>query len=369
MGLLSVHCLEAQLGRIWRAFHESTEGWVETKHLGLLSQMRDLVIRASSCILFGNSDVEHLRLATDLRTYFYQRREASANLGREKGKLLDKIETLGNSLDRELRRYVRECRQRPGLLSAGVIRRLAGLELASGRTLSEDEVIGHTNVLFISSTEPVAVSLTWVILVLSQLPKLLHELRDELKTVLNLSEVPKVEALGGLVAMDRVINETFRLLPPNAFMVRITTKPTSLNGVRLPKGCEVIVCPFLSHRDGEHFERPDEFHPDRWKEAAPSPFAYFPFGAGGHACVGRILATHLIKLVLAFLLPRYDILLAGDQDIDWQVHIMFMPRTDPAINVFARNAAIPSSGGRLGGRVGHLLGFKPSLGASTNMQY
>ena len=227
--------------------------------------------------------------------------------------------------------------------------------LEPGRTLTEDEVVGHSNVLFVSSTEPMAVALTWILLILSQLPELRHELRHELAAVLKSSPLPTPGMLGQLALLDRVINESLRLLPPNAFMVRITTRPTSLNGVCLPQGCEVVLCPFLAHRDSERFQRPDEFLPDRWKESPPSPYDFFPFGAGGHSCVGKNLATHVLKTVLAFLLLRYDLALAGDQDVDWQVHIMFMPRCDPAVAIHPLTGTTPRRGGKLGGPVGLLL--------------
>ena len=70
--------------------------------------------------------------------------------------------------------------------------------------------------------------------------------------------------------------------------------------------------------------------------------------------MGRMLGTYLIKTTLVFLLSRYDILLAGDQDIDWRLHIQFMPRTDPAVTVRAVDVPSPGRAGTRG-PVGTLL--------------
>jgi cytochrome P450 len=139
-------------------------------------------------------------------------------------------------------------------------------------------------------------------------------------------------------------------------MVRITTRPVSLRGLPLPERCELVLCPFLAHRDAERFPRPDQFLPSRWGDARPSPFEYFPFGAGGHSCVGGHLATYIIKVVLALLIPRYEIVLADDQEIDWRIHIMFMPRNEPIMTVSAPSTSTPKAG-KLLGPVSELISF------------
>ena len=96
-------------------------------------------------------------------------------------------------------------------------------------------------------------------------------------------------------------------------MVRTTMHATSLKSVDLPEGCEVVLCPLLAHRDPANFSDPAAFLPSRWERANPSPFDYFPFGGGGHACIGRAFVLPLIKLVLSFLLEQFEFTLAGDQ--------------------------------------------------------
>jgi cytochrome P450 len=140
-------------------------------------------------------------------------------------------------------------------------------------------------------------------------------------------------------------------------MVRITTRPAMLGGIELPEGCEIVLSPFVAHRDPARFASPEEFRPLRWRELRPSPFEYFPFGAGGHACVGRGLALQLMREVLASLITRHDLVLDGNQSIDWRLHIMFMPANDPVMAVHAPGAA--AAGGVLGGPVAELLQFGP----------
>jgi cytochrome P450 len=137
--------------------------------------------------------------------------------------------------------------------------------------------------------------------------------------------------------------------------VRTTTRPVVLGGFELPPECEIVLCPFVSHRDPEYFPRPDDFTPDRWQRTAPSPFVFFPFGAGAHACVGRTLALLVIRAALTCLIPRFDLVLDGDQAVDWRLHIIFMPREDPLVAIRSATDRSRVRSGTLGGPVAAML--------------
>jgi cytochrome P450 len=363
--VLSSSHFEDHHRRVWEGLEDFAKDWTTGNTMRLLGEMRELMLRISSRVLFGEEHVGKSQLALLLQTYFHLRREASSPSNSAGQWSRKQLLAVGKSLDAALRRYVRGCRHTGSISSSGILATLANLEQEPTMQLSEDEVVGHTNILFISSTEPTAVALTWILLILSQLPALRNELRSELSESLGTTPLPAACQPHRLGLLDRVINESLRLLPPNALMVRITTRPTQLGGIRLPARCEVVLCPFLAHRDCKRFHRPEEFLPDRWKEAPPSAFDYFPFGAGGHSCVGRTLALYLIKTVLAFLLPRYDLVLAHDQDIDWRVHIQFIPSCDPEIFIQRLGAPIQRRPGRLGGPIGKLLNLNQSGGVLT----
>ena len=307
--------------------------WTPGARIGLLAEMRRLAWEVSVGLLLGDGYEARDELGALLDLYFHLRRETTGRLAAADSGARTELIALGTALDAALRRYVRWCRERPASAD-GILGRL----VAAADALSEDELVAHANVLFVSSNEPIAVALTWTLLVLSQRPALRGALREDLTGPL----------------LGDVVSESLRLLPPNAFMARVTRRPVSVGGLSLPERCEIVVCPFLAHRDPARFPRPDEFRPSRWRTASPSPFEYFPFGAGGHACVGQSLATHLLMAALAFLLPRFDLVLADDQEVDWRLHIIFMPRDEPIMVVDPPGPA-PRRAGRLGGAVGELI--------------
>lgn len=329
------------------ALENFVQHWHHGQNISLLAEMRRLTFELSTRYLFGERYEASAALAKLAEAFFHSRREITSSLNSPSEASLAELVALGTSLDEAMRRHIRWSRQQAGSAADGLLSKLARLEVRPGISLSEDEMVAHGNVLFMSNNEPIAVALTWTLLVLSQLPDLRQALRKELDQVPP-GTIPTVIDLSHFSLLDRVLSESLRLLTPNAMMARVTTRAGSLNGVSLPERCEIILCPLLAHRDPEVFSRPSEFLPERWQGTKPSPFEYFPFGAGGHACVGRSLALQVLKATLALLLREHEILLADDQEIDWQVHIIFMPGSDPIMKLHAPNAVGVATGTLLG---------------------
>jgi cytochrome P450 len=322
-------------------------GWKHGQKVGLLTEMRRLTLEVSTRYLFGERYEESAGLAALAEKFFHTRREVTSAFSAPSEAALKGLVALGTSLDEAMRKNIRWSRQQKLTPSDGLLSKLACLEMGPGTGFSEDEMVAHGNVLFMSSNEPIAVALTWTLLILSQLHDLRRALRNELDQV-SPGTVPSISALSGFSLLDSVISESLRLLTPNAMMSRVTSRSGSLNGVPLPERCEVVLCPLLAHRDPAVFARPNEFLPSRWHGFRPSPFEYFPFGAGGHSCVGRSLALHVIKAALAMLLREHALVLADDEEIDWQVHIVFMPASDPIMNVQAPTTTDVKAGKLLG---------------------
>jgi cytochrome P450 len=149
--------------------------------------------------------------------------------------------------------------------------------------------------------------------------------------------------------LSGIIRETLRLFPPNSIMVRLTAKGTTLCGQQLPKNCEVVISPFVLHRDPRHFADPNHFDPGRWESLRRSPFCYLPFGLGEKYCIGRDLANYILAFVLARLTAAFEIVLRNDQRIDWKVDVTLLPSTDPMVELRPWSANRVSKYGRLRG--------------------
>ena len=135
----------------------------------------------------------------------------------------------------------------------------------SGLVLSEDELIGHTNVFFVAGHETTANALTWTLLLLSQHSNVAAELLDELDSVLH-GTAPTLEQLEQLPFLDRVVTESLRMFPPAIFNGRVTSQPTEFCGYELATGTEVLVSIYHTHR------MPDLIDPRAFVRSAGTAF-------------------------------------------------------------------------------------------------
>ncbi len=55
-----------------------------------------------------------------------------------------------------------------------------------------------------------------------------------------------------------------------------------------PAHAWIIFSPYVTHHLPEVYAEPERFRPERWEGGAPPPYAYIPFGAGAHACIGAM---------------------------------------------------------------------------------
>ena len=78
----------------------------------------------------------------------------------------------------------------------------------------------------------------------------------------------------------------------------------------------VLIPLWLLHRNPRMWASPDVFDPGRFlRDGEPDRFAYLPFGAGPHACIGAQLAMAEVTLVLARLLRRSNIVVRGTRPV------------------------------------------------------
>jgi cytochrome P450 len=198
-----------------------------------------------------------------------------------------------------------------------------------GRGLTDAELIGQANVLFIAGHDTSSNALTWTLFLLAQHPAVLHALVDELEGTLH-GGAPTIEHLrpgsGHLPLLDQVIKESMRVLPAIPVVARITTAPCTLGPHAIPAGAWVFFGQYMTHHLPELYPEPMRFLPERWTMIEPSAYEYLPFGAGPRRCLGATLAMMLLKIVLAMTLQRYRLTLSPGARVDYQVHITMSPR-------------------------------------------
>lgn len=159
-----------------------------------------------------------------------------------------------------------------------------------------------------AASETTVSAMVWAMPILFNHPEVYAKLCAEVDEVVG-SDPVSPDHLPQLVYTKQVIDELLRYMPVGWLFSRVALGEDVIDGVRIPKGADILISPYLTHRSPLFWDRPDEFDPERFAPGAPIPhrYAYFPFGGGAHICIGNHLFATEALLLLAGLVSRFRI--------------------------------------------------------------
>ncbi len=215
--------------------------------------------------------------------------------------------------------------------------------------MSETQIRDEAVTLLLAGHETTANALTWATWMLARNPEADAALRDEVDTVLGPAR-PMVDDLSKLRYTRAVVDEALRLYPPVWATSRDVVEPFDLGGYTLRKGSNVLVSPYVMHRDPRFYDDPESFRPERWLDGdnAPPKYAYFPFGGGPRFCIGSTFALTEAVLLLACLVQRFRWDLDPKHAVEIQPSVTLRPRT----GIRVRLRGVRSEVGGLGTAMG-----------------
>jgi cytochrome P450 len=174
-------------------------------------------------------------------------------------------------------------------------------------TFPPNQIRDEIATLLIAGHETTALSTSYTLSLLSWHPSIRARVREEAERVLG-DGPATYDDLDDLEFTGRVYREALRLYPPAWGVFRRTEQDVALGDYRVDAGSAVIVPIWSIHRDGQYFEAPTTFDPDRWARRDPNDVeAYFPFSTGPHACIGRNFALSGATLTIARLVRDFDV--------------------------------------------------------------
>ncbi|KAG1354627.1 Geraniol 8-hydroxylase [Cocos nucifera] len=117
--------------------------------------------------------------------------------------------------------------------------------------------------------------------------------------------------IAGLPFLQAVVKETLRLHPPVPLLLPHKAETdVELGGYAVPKGTRVLVNAWAIGHDGDVWEDPESFKPERFLgsdvDFRGADFELIPFGSGRRLCPGLPLAFRTVHLMLASLLQSFD---------------------------------------------------------------
>jgi cytochrome P450 len=201
---------------------------------------------------------------------------------------------------------------------------------SDGGGMSDEQVRDEAMTLFNAGHDTTASALMWTWYLLAMHPKISARARNEIRSVLG-DRVATSADVVKLSYVNMVIKEALRLYPPTvALLGRQVTQAVELGTYRLPKGSWVYLMPYATQRDPRFFSDPEVFDPERFapeRSAHIVSYAFFPFGAGPHVCIGQSLAMQEMVLVLATVMREYELILVSPGDeIEPEVRLSIRPK-------------------------------------------
>lgn len=175
--------------------------------------------------------------------------------------------------------------------------------------LSDDEVADQVLIFLLAGHDTTASTLACLLVELARAPEWQQTVRDELDQGLS-GPLVSADDLAALPWTVRSVREAMRLYPAAHSIGRRTTADEVLQGYRIPSGSAIVISPWAVHRSPKIWPDPDTFDPRRFDlPAGQIPgghrYAWFPFGAGPHTCIGMQLAMLEIPMVLATIVQSY----------------------------------------------------------------
>jgi cytochrome P450 len=178
---------------------------------------------------------------------------------------------------------------------------------ATGERMSNEQLRDEALTILLAGHETTAITLSWTFYLLCQDVEVDGKLLAELNNVLE-GRAPTVEDLPRLRYADMVVKESMRLYPPAWGIGREAVGECEIGAFRVPGGTQLLMSPWVMHRDSRYFEEPETFYPDRWAGDATRglpKYAYFPFGGGPRLCIGQSFAKIETVLLLATIAQKF----------------------------------------------------------------
>lgn len=215
-----------------------------------------------------------------------------------------------------------------------------------GRSLSDEQLIAHTNILLVAGHETSTSLSAWLLYLLAEHPAYLGRVLAEQAALLPGDATPTLDALKRMKVLENALSEAERLYPPVSEGPRGVLEPFEFNGYQVPAGTYVLYSISAAHMLPSVFAEPERFDPDRFaaprEEHKRTPYALVGFGGGPRICIGINFAQIEIKALASHVLRHYRLELIPGQRIAQTYRPTGAPLEGIRMSVQRRSDAAPA---------------------------
>ncbi len=172
-----------------------------------------------------------------------------------------------------------------------------------------DQITGMFISMMFAGHHTTSGTAAWTLIELLNHPDILKGVVAQLDELYADGRDVSYQALREIPQLEHSIQEALRLHPPLILLMRKVMFDFHYKGWTVPAGKRVGVSPAVSNRMPECFPDPERYDPSRYEEGRNEDhqlFAWIPFGAGHHRCVGAAFAMMQLKAIFSDLLRHYE---------------------------------------------------------------
>ena len=299
-----------------RVIAERTAAWTEHDAVDMYQESREITFDIAAAALAGfhtGAEVDRLReLFYILLHGFEPERETWEQAMQRMLQARDELTAM-------LRALIAARRGAPeGEQPRDVLGTIVRARDEQGRTLSDEQILGHVNILLVAGHETTTTLSAWVLHLLATRPEWRAWVLEEVDALApDADGALPMEALRAAKRLDAFIREAGRLYSPVINVPRGVVEDFEFAGYTVPAGTQVRLALAAGHRLPSVFADPDVFDPVRFmpprEEDRRYPYALATFGGGSRVCIGINFAQIEVKALAAHVLRAYRLEPAGDK--------------------------------------------------------
>lgn len=179
---------------------------------------------------------------------------------------------------------------------------------------------------YLAGFDTVASAAAFMLYQLLSHPDCLAKVREEYQQLVNESD-------GHIDPMKQkylraAFQETTRINPPGALVIRYATRDFQFKGYTIRKGDEVLVQISSHHMDETLFPEPTRFDPERFLGDGTTDLkrSVLAFGSGAHRCTGAMIGPLFCQEMVSYWVNNFDLELVAGHD---KPKIVALPFTQP----------------------------------------
>lgn len=187
-------------------------------------------------------------------------------------------------------------------------------------SLTYKEVVAHLTFTIAASFDALSSGTVSTLYYLARHPDWQERVREELCSRIACADQVGLGELQECRQSEWAVKEALRLNAAAPVLWRRAVRDLEFAGYRLPAGTITGVNPMLTHILPQYWNEPHEFRPERFSPEQSRDrhrFAFVPFGAGAHGCLGANYASLQARALLRRLLEDHRLILSDAAPPRW----------------------------------------------------